>query len=290
MRRESRQPINNDPETFTYCAPLWLPGGQLQTICAYYLRLPRTVYYKRERWETPDEDFIDLDWLDGSHDVANLLVLFHGLEGCSRSHYALSLMDELRLQGINGVIPHFRGCSGEVNRLQRGYHAGDTSEIDWILRRIRERYKEARIYAVGISIGGNVLLKWLGEQRGGALGIIDRAVAVSTPMDLRVAAEQLDKGWNRLIYTSLFLHTMKPKILAKIGSHGLQVDAAAIRRASTFREIDGAYTAPVHGFKDAEDYWERASSKPWLRYIKVPTLLINARNDPFFRAEQLPAR
>ena len=197
-------------------------------------------------------------------------------------------MNELRLQGIQAVIPHFRGCSGEANRLKRAYHAGDSNEIDWILRRIKERHATTRIYAVGISLGANMLLKWLGERRERALEIVDKAVAVSTPLDLQVAAQQLDSGWNKLIYTSHFLRTMKRKVLAKIAVRGLKLDAAAIRRASTFRELDDVYTAPLHGFKNAEDYWQRASSKPWLKHIRVPTLLINARNDPFFRGDLLP--
>jgi predicted alpha/beta-fold hydrolase len=281
--------MSHGTDPSVYRAPRWLPGGQLQTIYAYYLRSSAAVRYRRERWETPDEDFIDLDWLDESGDGSRLLVLFHGLEGCSRSHYALSLMHEVGRQGFHGVIPHFRGCSGETNRLKRAYHAGDSNEIDWILRRIKERRAIGRIYAVGISLGANMLLKWLGEQRERALDIVDSAVAVSTPVDLRVAARQLDSGWNKLIYTSHFLRTMKRKVLAKIDACGLQLDAAAIRRASTFRELDDVYTAPLHGFKNAQDYWQRASSKPWLKYIRVPTLLINARNDPFFREDLLPA-
>ena len=146
-----------------YQAPWWLPGGHLQTIYARSLAQNYAVQYRRERWETPDSDFIDLDWLDHSSDSANLIVLFHGLEGYAQSHYALSLMNIAAQRGWRGVVPHFRGCSGEANRLVRSYHSGDSREIDWILRRIKIENPGNKIYAVGISLGGNMLLKWLGE-------------------------------------------------------------------------------------------------------------------------------
>jgi uncharacterized protein len=271
-----------------YRAPYWLPGGHLQTIYAYYLPQLSSSRFRRERWETPDGDFIDLDWLEKTLDSVTLVALFHGLEGCSRSHYALSLVNEVRRQGWWGVTAHFRGCSGEFNRLSRGYHAGDSAEIDWILRKLKNENPKSRLYAVGISMGGNDLLKWLGEQADHALDFIDGAVAVSAPVDLEIAAKQLDFGWNKLIYTREFLRTMKPKVLEKIQTHGLELDHRAIRAVSTFRQIDNIYTAPIHGFRDAEDYWRCCSSKPWLRQIKVPTLIINARNDPFFPGDCLP--
>jgi predicted alpha/beta-fold hydrolase len=271
-----------------YTAPRWLPGGHLQTIYAYSLRQPMNFTYRRERWQTPDGDFIDLDWIELSSQSSGLVVLFHGLEGSSRSHYAVSLMNELVRRGGHGVVVHLRGCSGEVNRLARAYHSGDSSEIDWILRRFKEREPNIRLYAVGVSIGGNMLLKWLGEQGEKALGIIDRAAAISVPVDLTIGAQRLDYGWSKLIYTSRFLRSMKPKVLAKISAHGLPIDGRALLTTSTLREIDDLYTAPIHGFKDAPDYWQRSSSKPWLRRIRVPTLMINARNDPFFPGDALP--
>ena len=151
-----------------YRAPAWLPGGHLQTLYSA-LAVPRPrVSYRRERWNTPDGDFIDLDWLvqDRGRTTARALVaLFHGLEGSSRSHYALALMAALRERGMRGVVVHFRGCSGELNRLPRAYHSGDAQEIDWILRRLRAQNSDTPFYAVGVSLGGNALLKWLGEQR-----------------------------------------------------------------------------------------------------------------------------
>ena len=279
---------SDSTEVSRYSAPCWLPGGHLQTIYAYGLRQTINFSYRRERWETPDGDFIDLDWLDPSPESSTLVVLFHGLEGSSRGHYAICLMNELKRRGLRGVVVHFRGCSGEVNRMARAYHSGDSAEIGWILRRFREREPNLRLCTVGVSIGGNMLLKWLGERGENALGVVDRAAAISVPVDLAIGAQRLDHGWNKLIYTSRFLGSMKPKVLAKISAHGLPIDKGAVRTTSTFREIDDLYTAPIHGFKDAPDYWQRASSKPWLRRIRVPTLMIGARNDPFFPGDALP--
>ena len=271
-----------------YVAPWWLPGGHLQTIYARSLTRNIAVPYRRERWQTPDEDFIDLDWLDSSLDGSKLVVLFHGLEGCSSSHYATSLMAELAQRGWGGVVPHFRGCSAEANRLPRSYHAGDSPEIDWILRRLKEENPKREIYVVAISLGANMLLKWLGEQDGAAQKIVARAVAVSAPLDLRAAARQLDVGFKKFLYTRHFLQTLRSKVLAKISAHGLAIEPRAVRACSTFRDIDNIYTAPFHGFKDADEYWASTSSKRWLKAIRVPTLVINARNDPFLPESALP--
>ena len=272
----------------TYAPPWWLPGGNLQTIYAYTMAADGFIAYRRERWDTPDGDFIDLDWVDSPNAAANLLVLFHGLEGSSRSHYALSLMAEVKRRGWRGVVAHFRGCSGEENRLPRSYHSGDSAEIDWILRRLKTQNPGSDIYAVGVSLGGNVILKWLGEAGSDAGAMVKRAAAVSAPVDLSAAASVLDCGHRRAIYTKNFLRSLRWKVLAKIETHRLEIKPAAVLNCSTFRAIDDLYTAPVHGFKDAVDYWTRSSSKPWLKYIRVPTLLINARNDPFLPASALP--
>jgi predicted alpha/beta-fold hydrolase len=277
-----------DDSLSEYRAPWWLPGGHLQTIYARSLATNYRVQYRRERWETPDNDFIDLDWVDLASDSSKLIVLFHGLEGFSQSHYALSLMAIAAQQGWRGVVPHFRGCGGEANRLTRSYHSGDSREIDWILRRIKSENPQSEIYVVGVSLGGNMLLKWLGEERKAAGGVVQRAAAVSTPMDLAAAAGQLDVGLRRILYTSHFLRSMKPKALAKIAAHGLTIDSHAILASLTFRRFDDLFTAPIHGFKNADDYWTCCSSKPWLKQIKVPTLLINARNDPFLPSDALP--
>jgi predicted alpha/beta-fold hydrolase len=227
----------------------------LQTLYAYFLKRETPLCLRRERWETPDNDFIDLDWLDSSNVGANLLVLFHGLEGCSSSHYARSLMNHARRRHWRGVISHFRGCSGEHNRLARAYHSGDSSEIDWILRRLKENNPAAKIYPIGVSLGGNVLLKWLGEQGDRALALVEKAAAVSAPVELAAAADVLDRGCRKLIYTSYFLRTLKQKSLYKITQHRLKIDLRQVRAASTFRQFDDLFTAPVHGFDSADDYW-----------------------------------
>jgi predicted alpha/beta-fold hydrolase len=273
-----------------YTPPWWLPGGNLQTIYARSLARNYKVGYERQRWETPDGDFIDLDWVNRQGGAAKLLVMFHGLEGCSRSHYALSLMTVAQQIGWRGVVPHFRGCSGEINRLARAYHSGDAAEIDWILRRLKRENLDCEIYVAGVSLGGNMLLKWLGEQDQDAAAIVKGAMAVSAPVDLHAAAAVLDFGYRRVIYTRRFLRSLREKVLAKISTHGLDIDIDAVRGCSTFRQIDDLYTAPIHGFKDADDYWTRASSKPLLKHIRVPTLLLNAQNDPFLPAGALPTR
>ena len=245
------------------------------------------VAYRRETWDTPDGDRIALDWLDAdADDTAPLVVLFHGLEGDSRSHYALRLMHSLSQRRWRGVVVHFRGCGGMPNQLPRGYHCGDSAEIDWILRRLKAG-NPPPIHAVGVSLGGNALLKWLGEQREAASAVLDRAVAISAPLALPTTGHVLGSGFNKL-YARLFLKTLRPKALAMIERHGLPFDREAIAAVDNLWHYDGLFTAPLHGFKDADDYWERSNSRPYLKSIARPTLLINARNDPFLPAEDLP--
>ena len=263
-------------------APWWLPGGHLQTIHAS-LRPPPRVRLERERWETPDGDFIDVDFA-GDAAAAKRLVLFHGLEGCSDGHYARALAAQALGSGWRIVLPNFRGCSGEPNRKPRAYHSGDTAEIDWILRRLGKD-----LHAIGISLGGNALLKWLGERGEDAVPIVSRAAAVSAPIDLAAAGAALDRGLNRLLYTRMFLTTLKQKSLAKLERFPGLFDADVVRAARTFREFDNAVTAPLHGFRDVDHYWSAASSGPWLARIRVPTLLLNARNDPFLPEHALLA-
>ncbi len=268
-----------------YRAPGWLPGGDLQTIWAAALARPK-VAYRRERWELPDGDFIDLDWVDGPAD-APLLVLFHGLEGDSDSHYARFVMAALKQRGWRGVVAHFRGCSGELNRLPRAYHSGDSAEIELILRRLHDGNGHAPLHAVGFSLGGNALLKWLGEQGAAAQELVQSAAAVSAPLDLPVAGATLDQGFNR-VYTARFLKTLKPKALAKLAHFPALFDRQAVARIDSIRAFDSLVTAPLHGYRDADDYWARAASKPLLKSIQVPTLVINARNDPFMSGTVLP--
>jgi len=263
-------------------SPWWLPGGHLQTIVPSLLAPPR-VPLRRERWDTPDGDFIDVDFC-GDPAAAQQLVLFHGLEGGSDSHYARAVAAHAVKLGWRLAIPHFRGCSGAPNRRPRAYHSGDSEEIDWVLRRFG-----VPLHAIGVSLGGNALLKWLGERGAEALSVVRRAATVSAPIDLSAAGNALDRGLNRLVYTRHFLSTLKPKSLAKLELFPGIYDAAKVRAARSFREFDGCVTAPLHGFRDADHYWTSSSSGPYLQHIRVPTLLLNARNDPFLPEQALLA-
>jgi predicted alpha/beta-fold hydrolase len=215
-----------------------------------------------------------------------LIVVFHGLEGGSGSHYARTLMHAIGWRGWRGVLVHFRGCSGEPNLLPRAYHSGDSAEIDWILRRMRTE-QTGPLACVAVSLGGNALLKWLGERGPAAAAILEAACAISAPVDLSVAGKALERGFNRL-YTWNFLRTLKRKSREKLRRFPGLLNDAAMRRARTLRAFDDHVTAPLHGFIDADDYWTRSSSKPWLKHIAVPTLVLNARDDPFLPAHALP--
>lgn len=276
----------------SYRAPKWLPGGNAQTIFPYFVNLNPGISYRRERWEMGDGDFIDIDWLDGEPDKP-LVIMLHGLEGSSQSHYALNLMNFLQALRWRGAVVHFRGCSGFSNRLPRAYHAGDSTEIDCMLRYIVHQNDShewsSTCYVVGISLGGNALLKWLGEQGTQAIRQIAGAVAVSVPLDLAAAGKVLDSGFNR-VYTRHFLTTLKRKALEKSRQFPGLLDASAIAACSSLYEFDNLVTAPLHGFRDTDDYWRQSSSKPWLRSVQVPTLLINARNDPFLPESALPQK
>ena len=265
-----------------YQPPHWLRGGHMQTIWPATFAPQPSVAYRRERWETPDGDFIDVDLLaDGARSRSTpFVVLFHGLEGNSHSHYALSLMRAVRAAGWRGAVAHFRGCSGEVNRLPRAYHSGDSAEIDWILRRFAATCSRgAPLFAVGGSIGGNALLKWLGE-RGGDADFIQSAVAVSPPQDLAAAALALSHGFNR-VYMENFLTTLRRKSLKQLELYPGLFDRERMLAARNFFEFDNIVTAPLHGFADCHDYWRRSSCKPLLGAIRVPTLILHAVNDPF---------
>jgi predicted alpha/beta-fold hydrolase len=270
-----------------YRAPAWLPGGHLQTIWPA-LCVPRPpVTYRRERWDAPGPgggDFIDVDFVDGQPGQP-LVVLFHGLEGSSGSHYARALMAALAARGWSGAVPHFRGCSGEANRAPRFYHSGDSAEIDWIIRRLRAR-TPGRLFAAGVSLGGNALLRWLGESQHQA-ECVDAAVSVSAPLDLARGGEALSMGFN-MLYTRMFLRTLKAKSLAKLEQFPGLFDRGALLAARDLYAFDNVVTAPLHGYRDTDDYWHRASARHILHDITVPTLVLNALNDPFLPGVHLP--
>jgi predicted alpha/beta-fold hydrolase len=273
-----------------YRAPAWLPGGNLQTIWSalgartHAGERPRFV---RERWTAPDGDFIDVDFLSAAPEGAPLLVVFHGLEGSSASPNVLAFAEAARRRGWALAVPHFRGCSGELNHAPRAYHSGDHEEVGWILQRLRAR-THAPLRAAGISLGGNALLRWA-QEAGEAAWPIARAVAsVSSPIDLAAAGRAIDSGWNRLVYARMFLATMKPRALERLARHPGLFDGARVRGARTMREFDDAFTAPLHGFAGVDDYYARASAKPGLAAMRLPALVLNARNDPFVPAASLP--
>jgi predicted alpha/beta-fold hydrolase len=288
------------PAADPYRAPAWLRGAHAQTIWPALLAPRPGVAYRRERWEAPDGDFIDLDWADPPAvpqrpavppAARPLLALFHGLEGSSASQYARVLMAAAGERGWDGVVVHFRGCSGELNRLPRAYHSGDSDEADWVLRRLAARRAGAGqagpLLAAGVSLGGNVLLKWLGE-RGDDAGFVAAAAAVSPPHDLHAGAVSLSRGFNR-VYTRNFLHTLRRKSLAMLDRHPGLFERDRLVASRDFFDFDGLVTAPLHGFSSAVDYWTRSSCRQFLGGIAVPTLVINALNDPFMPASALAA-
>ena len=277
---------------FPYCAPWWLPGGNAQTIWA--ARVSRRHFgpaprWQRHRWETPDGDFIDVDEaLHASAPQAPLLVLFHGLEGSSASQYAVAFADFAAAHGLAYAVPHFRGCSGEINHAPRAYHSGDFSEIDWILRRFASENPGRPLLAVGVSLGGNALMRWAGEMEHSAAPLVRAIAAVSSPLDLAAGGYAIGRGFNRLVYTRMFLDSMVPKALQKLEQHPGLFKREALLAARDLYEFDNLFTAPLHGFRDTVDYWTRASAKPVLHRIRVPALALNARNDPFVPAVSLP--
>ena len=266
-----------------YRAPAWLPDGHSQTIYPALCLGGARPAYQRERWATPDGGEITVDRLPGRPGMP-LLWLLHGLEGGSDSHYARALMRAAQARGWHGVVSHFRGCGGAVNTLPRAYHAGDSSEVAWLLARLASEGRP--VCAVGVSLGGNMLLKHLGEA--GASAPLCAAAAVSAPLDLAAAGRMLERGLARQLYTRMFLRTLKPASLATARRHPGLIDVRRAQASRTLREFDDAVTAPLHGFAGVEDYWARASAKPWLRQIARPTLVLNARNDPFLPATALP--
>lgn len=275
-----------------YRAPRWLPGGHLQTLWSAVLARRHqgpAPDWRRERWDTPDADFIDVDY--STHKAAStapLLVLFHGLEGSSSSQYAVAFSDWAAAHGVAMAVPHFRGCSGELNLAPRAYHSGDHVEIDWMLRRFAAAHPQRSLLAAGVSLGGNALMRWAGEQGGSAAGVVSAIASVCSPLDLAAGGHAIGRGFNRQVYTRIFLRTMVPKALRKLQQYPGLFDGAALRQARDLYAFDNLFTAPLHGFRNTDDYWRRASAKPHLASIRVPALVLNALNDPFIPADSLP--
>jgi len=261
----------------------WLPGPHAQTIGARLLRSRTGIELRRERLELPDGDFVDLDWVVPDQ-TAPLVLVLHGLEGSARSKYVLELHRQLAATGLASVGMNFRSCSGEPNRLPRLYHSGETEDLRHVLNLLRERYPGRALGAAGFSLGGNVLLKYLGEEGTRARGVLDAAAAVSVPFDLAAGASWIERGFSR-VYLGFLVGKLRRKVRAKQRLLEARVDLDRVVRARTFWEFDNAGTAPLHGFRDAADYYRRSSSVGYLKAIRVPSLLVHSLDDPFLGAE-----
>lgn len=266
-----------------YRSPKWLLGGHLQTIYSKYQKLPQPHYRREYHLDSLAETQIAYDFVDASASDAPLVVLFHGLEGSSESHYARFLMSVVKRYGWHGVVAHFRGCGNTPNTASRYYHSGDSAEISHMLGLLAERYTQ--IYAVGVSLGGNALAKYLGEQQTEAQA--QAAAIISAPLDLSASSKALAHGISRRLYVPYFMATLRPKI-AQRHAQFPQARIEEAMSAHTLTDFDNAFTAPVHGFADAQDYYQQSSAKPYLKHIEIPTLILNAQNDPFVPAASLP--
>lgn len=261
----------------------WLPGPHLQTLWPRLRRGRDTPYIRRERLELPDGDFLDLDWTAG--DGRPRVLLLHGLEGSSSSPYAVGLGRALAGAGMQVVVMHFRGCSGEANRLARGYHSGDSADAAFVAGTLRQRAPATPLGAVGVSLGGNALLKWLGETGGN--NPLDAAAAVSVPFDLARSVARLQQGLSRLYQRSL-LRQMRRSLRRKAERLGRWPATVPERALTDFRTFDEHVTAPLNGFAGADDYYRRASCRPLLAGVGRPTLILHARDDPFVPPDAIP--
>lgn len=267
-----------------YRSPWWAPGRHAQTILPALVNLIDTgepvIDWTRTRWPSPDGDFIDVDWA-GDPKASRVLVLFHGLEGSRDMQYARALARAAMVARWRFAFVNFRGCSGEDNRACRAYHAGDSQEVDWILRKFAKTH--ASVCAAGVSLGGNALLKWAGEQGGGAKKVVRAVVGISAPLDLETFSRALARGFS-IVYSWYFLFATplrekSLRILQRCNPPPFHRDR--LLAARTLAQFDDAVTAPLHGFKSGRDYWTRSSCLPYLSGIRVPALILNARNDPF---------
>jgi uncharacterized protein len=275
---ETKLFTKHHPHSAAYHPPRWLIGRHTQTIWPSLVAPKPAVNYRRERWDTPDQDFIDIDIVDAQGN-APIFVLFHGLEGSSQSAYACALMAHAKKKKWRGMVAHFRGCSGENNRLMRAYHSGDSEHINFVLQKTHSQFPSSPIYIAGVSLGGNAMLKWLGMS-GSSASFVSAAFAISPPHDLEAGAVVLSQGFNRK-YTDNFLSTLKAKTQEKAQQFPNAIDLKAVLAAKTFFEFDQLVTAPIHGFSSCYDYWRRSSCKQFLGDIAVPTTILNALNDPF---------
>lgn len=281
--------IRNKWKLMRFSPPSWLKNKHLQTILgSIYYPLPK-VDYRRERLSTPDDDFIDVDWVDGKED-APLVLACHGLEGSSSSHYIIKLMHNVKMCGWNGAVLNFRSCSGTMNKQLTFYNMGDTSDLHWLIERIYKTRKQ-RIYVVGFSLGGNVTAKWLGTFPDASKEYVKGACICSAPYSPVDCQKLIDTGLVNKIYLKNFFITLKDKFhqkLSKFPSDAHNCDINEILAAKTFKEFDDKAIARLYGFKDYLDYYQQSASKPYLKNIVVPTLLISALDDPIVPAYSFP--
>jgi len=270
---------------YTYRPAWWVPGAHAQTMWGKFFR-PRELYGAHtERWDTPDGDFVDVHRINANEGAPRLFLL-HGLEGTVRSHYVTGFLGEAKKRGWGADLLIFRGCGDEPNRLPRFYHSGDTRDLAFALDRVLAEHGKSRIVLAGVSLGGNVLLKFLGEQGERLSPRVRAAAAISVPFDLEKGARHIATGFSR-VYDRHFLRTLRAKAEAKLAVHPELIDAARLARAHSIYEFDDAVTAPVHGFIDAHDYYSKSSSLPWLSRVRRPTFLLSALDDPFLPAAVL---
>ena len=269
----------------TYSPSWWLPGPHARTIWGRFFRRTPPLGARTERWDTDDGDFLDVVRLDGTPGRPHLVML-HGLEGAPRSHYARGLFLEAKRRGWAADLLIFRGCGGELNRTARFYHSGETQDVDVVARRLLAEDTRSPFVFAGVSLGGNVLLKWLGELGEGLPERVVAAAAVSVPFDLARASRHIERGFAQL-YQRHFLKSLRRKALAKLDRHPGIISRDRVQAARTLFDFDDAVTAPVHGFADANDYYARSSSVHFLSKILVPTLLLSAVDDPFLPADVL---
>ena len=264
----------------------WLPGAHVQTIAGKFLRPREPIPFNRRRIETPDGDFLDLDFGPDPGPDRPLVVILHGLEGSSRRKYVSLLLRELLAHGVAGVALNFRACSGEPNRLPRFYHSGDTGDLRFVLDHLGRRFPGRALGAAGVSLGGNVILRYLGEE--GKSAPLAVAATISVPFDLAGCAERLSRGFGGLVYGRYFLRSLKSKVHDKRQLLESELDVERVLQARTLIEYDDALTAPLHGFRDAQDYYARADARRSLADIRVPVLLLHAADDPFLSPGALP--
>lgn len=266
----------------------WLPGPHLQTMAGKFLRTKAVPGLTRERVPTPDGDFLDLDWMPELDPSAPIALVLHGLEGHTRRGYVLEAFLALEAHGFRAVGLNFRGCSEEMNRTARFYHSGETEDIGLVVDLLRERFRDRFIAAIGFSLGGNALLKLLGERGAEGRAGLAAAVAVSVPYDLAAGADALGSGFIAGFYTRYFVRSLQRKVRAKQELLADLLDLNAVAAARTLRAFDEAATAPLHGFGDADEYYRESSATGFLSRIRTPTLLLHALDDPFLPSAALP--